>query len=45
MRVLRHPNIIQLYEIIETDEHIFLITEFAEQGELFKLMSEEMRLS
>ena len=45
MRILRHPNIIQLYEIIETDDYIFLVTEYAEQGELFKLMSEEVRLS
>ena len=32
MRILRHPNIIQLYEIIETDDYIFLVTEYAEQG-------------
>lgn len=32
MRMLRHPNIVQLYEVIESDDHIYLITEYVEQG-------------
>lgn len=39
MKTVRHPNIIHLYEIIETDTLIYLVLEYAEQGELFKLMS------
>jgi serine/threonine protein kinase len=36
LKNLRHPNIIQLYEIIEDKENIYLIMEYASQGELFK---------
>lgn len=35
MRKVRHPNIIQLYEIIETKKYIYLVTEYATRGELF----------
>lgn len=45
MKVVRHPNIIQFYEMIETDDEIFLVLELAENGELFKLMSDEIRLN
>jgi 5'-AMP-activated protein kinase, catalytic alpha subunit len=44
MKRVRHPNIIYLYEIIETDDHVYIITEFAEQGELFRVMTTEVRL-
>lgn len=43
--MVRHPNIVQLYELMETEEFIYLVTEYVEQGELFKLMSDEVRLS
>lgn len=35
LKMIRHPNIIQLYEIIEDDTHLYLIMENAEGGELF----------
>jgi len=35
LKLIRHPNIIQLYEIIETPKYLFLITEYANGGELF----------
>ena len=35
LKLIRHPNIIQLYEIIETPKYLFLIMEFVENGELF----------
>lgn len=31
---VRHPNIIQLYEVIETSKYFFFVMECAEKGEL-----------
>lgn len=35
LKVVRHPSIIQLYEIIETPKQFYLIMEYANGGELF----------
>lgn len=35
LKMIRHPNIIQLYEIIETPKQLYLIMEYASGGELF----------
>ena len=35
LKMIRHPFIIQLYEIIETPKQLFLIMEYVSGGELF----------
>ncbi|KAJ4481169.1 CAMK/CAMKL/Kin4 protein kinase [Lentinula aciculospora] len=35
LRTLKHPNIVRLYDVIETDKYIGIIIEFASGGELF----------
>ena len=35
LKLIRHPSIIQLYEIIETPKQLFLIMEYMQGGELF----------
>jgi serine/threonine protein kinase len=49
LKLIRHPNIIQLYEvksiqIIETPKHLFLIMEYASGGELFDYIVAKTRL-
>lgn len=35
MKKLRHPHIIRLYQVMETDKMIYLVTEYAPGGEIF----------
>lgn len=35
LRYFNHPNIIKLYEVLDTSSDIFVVMEFAEKGELF----------
>jgi 5'-AMP-activated protein kinase catalytic alpha subunit len=44
LKLIRHPNIIQLYEIIETSKQIYLIMEYASGGELFDYIVKHSRL-
>lgn len=44
-RQLHHPHIIQLYEVIATENHIWLITELCSGGELFDYLIEKGRVS
>lgn len=44
LKILRHPNIIQLYEIIEDESKLYLITEFACGGELFDYIVAQQRV-
>ena len=44
LKILRHPSIIQLYEIIEDDSKLYLVTEYANGGELFDYIVAHQKL-
>ena len=44
-RQLHHPHVIQLYEVIATENHIWLVTELCSGGELFDYLVEKGRVS
>ena len=35
MKMLRHPHIIRLYQVMETERFMYLVTEYASNGEIF----------
>ena len=45
LKLIRHPSIIQLYEIIETPKQLFLIMEYMESGELFDYIVKSKKYS
>lgn len=45
LRKFRHPHIIKLYEVLETDTDIYLVMEFVNGGELFDYIIQSGRLS
>ena len=45
MERLHHPNIIRLYEVIETPNEIHIVTEYAAGGELYTRISKEGKFS
>ncbi|KIP11297.1 hypothetical protein PHLGIDRAFT_53040, partial [Phlebiopsis gigantea 11061_1 CR5-6] len=44
-RQLHHPHLTQLYEVIATENNIWLVTELCSGGELFDYLAEKGRLS
>lgn len=44
LKKVRHPNVIQLYEIIETETELYLIMEYCSNGELFDYIVKHQRL-
>lgn len=44
LKLIRHPHLIQLYQIIETPKHIFLAMELVPKGEVFDYIVENTRL-
>jgi 5'-AMP-activated protein kinase, catalytic alpha subunit len=44
LKIVNHPNIIQLYEIIETPTRLFLIMEHCCNGELFSYITSKNKL-
>ena len=45
MKMLWHPNIIRLYEVIETPSHLYLVMEYAPGGEVMDFILAKGRLS
>ncbi|XP_069616481.1 serine/threonine-protein kinase SIK1 [Ranitomeya imitator] len=45
MKRLRHPHIIRLYQVMETKDMIYIVTEYARNGELFDYLTVRGRLS
>lgn len=44
LKLLRHPHIVQLFEIIEDGTHLYLVMEYAAGGELFDYIVSRHRL-
>ena len=41
MKYFRHPNMIKLYQVLDTDLNIYLVMEYVEGGELFNLVNDQ----
>ena len=39
MKAIRHPFLIQMYEIIESPRYLFLVMEYIQGGDLFDAIS------
>jgi 5'-AMP-activated protein kinase catalytic alpha subunit len=44
LKIVRHPHVVQLYEIIETSKELYLIMEYARGGELFEYIVHRKRV-
>ncbi|XP_076867167.1 serine/threonine-protein kinase SIK2a [Brachyhypopomus gauderio] len=45
MKLLDHPHIIKLYQVMETKNMLYLVTEYARNGEIFDHLASRGRLS
>ncbi|XP_004631832.1 serine/threonine-protein kinase SIK1 [Octodon degus] len=45
MKLLNHPNIIRLYQVMETKDMLYIVTEFAKNGEMFDYLTANGHLS
>lgn len=45
LRILDHPNIVKLYEIIEHNNHYYLVTEYCEGGQVVNQLKKINRFS
>lgn len=44
LKIVRHPHIIQMYEIIETSTRLYIIMEHCCNGELFSYITSKTKL-
>ena len=44
LKIIKHPNITQLYEIYEDDQQLYLIMEMASGGELFDYIVQNQKI-
>ena len=45
LQSISHPNVIKLYDVIDTNSAIFMIMEYAAGGDLFDYIVSKSRLS
>uniref|UniRef100_A0A8C2NMA5 non-specific serine/threonine protein kinase n=1 Tax=Capra hircus TaxID=9925 RepID=A0A8C2NMA5_CAPHI len=45
MKLLNHPHIIKLYQVMETKDMLYIVTEFAKNGEMFDYLTSNGHLS
>jgi serine/threonine protein kinase len=45
LKMIKHPHIIKLYQVMETKNMLYLVTEYAPNGEIFDLIAKQRRLS
>ncbi|XP_007228754.3 serine/threonine-protein kinase SIK1 isoform X2 [Astyanax mexicanus] len=45
MKLLSHPHIIKLYQVMETKNMLYIVTEYAKNGEMFDYLASNGRLS
>ncbi|XP_048834343.1 serine/threonine-protein kinase SIK2-like [Brienomyrus brachyistius] len=45
MKLLSHPHIIKLYQVMETKDMLYIVTEYAENGEMFDYLTSSGRMS
>ncbi|XP_058152285.1 serine/threonine-protein kinase SIK1 [Dasypus novemcinctus] len=45
MKLLNHPHIIKLYQVMETKDMLYIVTEFAQNGEMFDYLTSNGHLS
>ncbi|XP_010722538.1 serine/threonine-protein kinase SIK1 [Meleagris gallopavo] len=45
MKLLNHPHIIKLYQVMETKDMLYIVTEFAKNGEMFDHLTSNGHLS
>jgi MAP/microtubule affinity-regulating kinase len=44
MKLLNHPNIVKLYEVIETNNTLYLVMEYINNGEVFEYLVKNGRM-
>ncbi|MFT7799911.1 serine/threonine-protein kinase SIK1-like [Arapaima gigas] len=45
MKLLNHPHIIKLYQVMETKDMLYIVTEYAKNGEMFDYLTINGRMS